>query len=953
MVLALVGLLSDVSPTRALMPLPIQPFASDALGGVSTTQLGVSITANYTITDSLQGERSALPWIFSAPGFSVDPDTGPPYDVSPPPPVAPTKPLGTVWTTIDALCDGSVDYMFDDCGTHTPLTWIEASTNKGALGSDAFLLKIMPPWNWIARHKVDITHLCLGYTGGGSTTTTSVLNTVYAEIPFSGVAGERGFVAQTKLGGAPTNPPSSVCLDTPQSSTSVTVLYNNPPTAGGSGAIRGQGLYARWTILQSQGSSSLQRAGDLRKSYLNPPSILSDIGYVERIIDLQCFWMDENGCDATHGACDGSNVSAYGGPSPNPADGIISELESWNDPDLVNLSGVGLGGINLVDTDRDCLADPAYTAQLPNQPLDTDDEPDGAPLCPVLGYSVLPMVVQYDKAADWDCDGLVDGVEKAYGSDRLLPDTDGDGAPDFVEMFQFTDPTDTDTDDDGVLDKPENNPIAAAIPSLQCGNNWDDDGDGKINDGCAQVGATTEPGAWCTDAIDNDGETPSKINDGCPMVGSWKDCDTNHDGDCADAGEAALCANAADDDSPADGVVNDGCPQSGSLSEPAAACANETDDDTADADGVVNDGCPVVATTAEGGATGEAGEAANVDDNCPTVSNPDQLNSDGQGRNNGPKIANVYASNPNQDKMGDACDDDNDNDGSTDGYEGFTDTVKLVTTDPLMVDTDGDGVNDAAEARVPGGAPRNPAVEPAWSNTQQTYFRGCNINVAKNSEHSYTQWDAEYDSIENDIEMDPDGDPAVNDGCAQVGTLKETGDQCSNATDDDTTDAAETTAGRKINDGCPKVGVAVETLCADALDNDLDGECPNDKDSDNGNGTGDAAFEVIDSIEAYGYNTGLTNKDTDGDGCQDWIEINDVNGDRQVNVGDQLIVALASNALPVNGTTGDPVSDKIVDVDKSGGTGVGLPVNVGDEGQVAKNTCDLKPGLCELCGPDN
>ena len=61
MVLALVGVLNDVSTTRAIMPLPIQPFASDALGGISTNQLGQSITGNWTVTQSLAGERSSLP----------------------------------------------------------------------------------------------------------------------------------------------------------------------------------------------------------------------------------------------------------------------------------------------------------------------------------------------------------------------------------------------------------------------------------------------------------------------------------------------------------------------------------------------------------------------------------------------------------------------------------------------------------------------------------------------------------------------------------------------------------------------------------------------------------------------------------------------------------------------------------------------------------------------------
>ena len=111
-----------------------------------------------------------------------------------------------------------------------------------------------------------------------------------------------------------------------------------------------------------------------------------------------------------------------------------------------------------LDADGDCLAN-AADAQ-PGQPTDTDDSLNGT-LCPVLPYSEAPNLIQNDTATDQDCDGLVDGVEVAWGSDETLADTDGDGATDFVEMFQFTNPNVQDTDGDGVLDKPEDDYIAA------------------------------------------------------------------------------------------------------------------------------------------------------------------------------------------------------------------------------------------------------------------------------------------------------------------------------------------------------------------------------------------------------------------------------------------------------------------------------------------------------------
>jgi len=58
-------------------------------------------------------------------------------------------------------------------------------------------------------------------------------------------------------------------------------------------------------------------------------------------------------------------------------------------------------------------------------------------------------------------------------------------------------------------------------PSLPCDlrSKYDDDGDGKINDGCPQVGATPESGAQCDNDVSDDTED-SDVNDGCPPSGA-------------------------------------------------------------------------------------------------------------------------------------------------------------------------------------------------------------------------------------------------------------------------------------------------------------------------------------------------------------------------------------------------------------------------------------------------
>jgi hypothetical protein len=103
------------------------------------------------------------------------------------------------------------------------------------------------------------------------------------------------------------------------------------------------------------------------------------------------------------------------------------------------------------------------------------------------------------------------------------------------------------------------------------------------------------------------------------------------------------------------------------------------------------------------------------------------------------------------------------------------------------------------------------------------------------------------------------------------------------------------------------------------------GSSDNNKDSD-----GDV---IPDAIEIKGWGTSPVIKDSNSNGCDDNIEIADVNGDGSVNVGDQLIIALRSNYVTDDDLDLDPPWNfsPAFDVNKDGN------INVGDELVLARN----------------
>ncbi len=229
---------------------------------------------------------------------------------------------------------------------------------------------------------------------------------------------------------------------------------------------------------------------------------------------------------------------------------------------------------------------------------------------------------------DIDGDGVANRDDKCPGHDDKV-DTDGDGIPDGCDADAADGPA-GDSDGDGVKNADDpfpNDPLRSL----------DADKDGVAEDG------------------------PAATRDNCPTI-------ANPDQKNTDMGFAATATmpagdglgDACDDDDDADGVLD--VDEVAAGSDPLDRASNPKD---LDGDGFSN----------ESGAT--------PFDNCPTVANPTQINTD----------RDFLAVNgmPAGDGLGDACDDDDDADGFTDDAEiaAGSDPLKRASTPH---DLDGDGV---------------------------------------------------------------------------------------------------------------------------------------------------------------------------------------------------------------------------------------------------------------------
>ncbi len=259
-----------------------------------------------------------------------------------------------------------------------------------------------------------------------------------------------------------------------------------------------------------------------------------------------------------------------------------------------------------------------------------------------------------------------------------------------------------------------------------------------------------------------------------------------------------------------------------------------------DGDGIADDqdNCPTLANAmqddTDGNGVGDVcetdsdGDTVNNDtDNCPVHMNQDQLDSDGDGVgdvcdqdtdtdgdtiddgiDNCPFIFNPEQLDTDHDRIGNACDDDGDND----GIDNLTDNCPF-TANADQIDTDSDGIGDACEGDRDGDG-----VEDSQDNCLDQ-FNPDQADLDQDGEGDICDDDRDGDAVNNDT----DNCPLTANGNQQDTDGDGLGDVCDGGST--TPEDFDNDGVADINDNCPLLANG------DQLDSDGDGQgdvCDND-----------------------------------------------------------------------------------------------------------------------------